>query len=177
MKMKSVVVIALLVLGCSVASAQTFGFASAGGSYLYCNYERLFQLAPYDLWQGDDILVLCGGLINATIVGAKAGITASGNPLGFSVKGVAYADDIYDAFSGTFTDAQWFVFTDLKCAKLKDGHYAGKYGWMGIAAASSVIFADNYGYLSCQIPGQPGSPPYLGVSAPGVGLARIPAGK
>jgi hypothetical protein len=172
MKMKSLVVIALLVLGCSFASAQTFGFASAGGSYLYCNYEVLNHIAPTDLWQGNDILVLCGSKFNATIVGATADITASGNPYGFSVKGVAYADDIYDAFSESFTDTQWFVFTALKCAKLNNGHYAGKYGWVGLAAVSAEVFAGDYGYLSCQIPGQPGSPPYLGVSNAGALLSQ-----
>ncbi len=176
MKMKGVLVIALLVLGCNSASAQTFGFASAGGSYLYCNYEILVQLKPSAVWEGADIVVpLCGGRLNGDIVGSSGGITASGNPAGFSVKGVTYADDIYDAYSDSFTATQWYVISELKCAKLKNGRYEGKYGWIGFAAASAVVFGDNYGYLSCQLPGQPGSPPFKGVT--NAGATTIPAKK
>ena len=48
MNIKSLTVIALCILGCSFASAQTFGFASVGGG-LYCNFE---QLAPAGMARG-----------------------------------------------------------------------------------------------------------------------------
>ena len=44
MKLKSLAVITLLVLGCSAAFAQgsfTLGFASAGDLGLYCNFEAI----------------------------------------------------------------------------------------------------------------------------------------
>ena len=169
MKMKGLVVITLLVIVCSLASAQTFvfGFGSAGGSYLYCNYEILQNAygAPFAVWQGVDNLILCGSNTNANIGGFSGGLSASANPAGFAVKGVIYADDIYDTFSQAYVGAQWFVVTALKCAKLKNGRYSGKYGWIGFVVTENVVFGANYGYLSCQLPGQPGSPPYKGATA------------
>jgi hypothetical protein len=141
MKMKGVLVITLLVLGCSFASAQTFGFVSVGISTLnYCNYEVLHQLAPYDVWEGSDVLTPCGVSQNATIAGSSVKLSAKQNPVGFKLKGVAYADNIYDAFSEAYTGAQWFVITNLECS-LKE------FGWIGFASASGVIFGSNYGWL------------------------------
>src|ERR1700690_431038 len=96
MKTSGLVLITLLGLTCTFASAQTFGFESVGGG-LYCNYEVLQQLTPYGVWQGTDGLTSCGRPVNATIAGIPANLTAAGNPAGFGVKGVTYADNIYDA--------------------------------------------------------------------------------
>ncbi len=141
--------------------------------YLYCNYEILQNAfgAPFAEWEGADNLILCGSSYNADIGGISGGLLASGNPVGFAVKGVIYADDIYDAFSQAYVGAQWFVVTSLKCAKLKNGRYSGKYGWIGFAVTENILFGVNYGYLSCQLPGQPGSPPYKG---PTIGTAGVP---
>ncbi|MGA9641603.1 MAG: hypothetical protein WBQ72_09425 [Terriglobales bacterium] len=174
MKPRSLMIIVLLVLLSSFASSQTFGFASVDGSYLYCNYEVLAE-AYRAVWEGVDILILCGGNINGDIVGTSGGISASGNPAGFVVKGVTYADDIYDAFSLTFTGLQWYVVTDLKCSTFKNGRYSGKYGWIGFAVTEGIVYGDNYGYLSCQLTGQPGSPPFKDVS--NAGATTIPAKK
>ncbi len=137
---KSLLILTLVVLGCSFASAQTFGFLSAGKSVEYCNYEVLQQLSPYAIWQGDDILTPCGVSYNATIAGATTSLSKVNNPLGFAIKGVGYADNIYDAFSEGYTGAQWYVLTNLKCSEKK-------LGWLGLASVSSFIFGDNYGYL------------------------------
>ncbi len=147
--MKSVLVIALLVLGCSLASAQTFGFLSVEGQDEFCDYEVLQQLVPYDVWQGSDVLSPCNGPVNATIVGVSARLSAADNPIGFSLKGVAYADNIFDAFSESYTGLQLLRITDLKCS-------TKKYGWVLFASISGEIFGDNYGYLSCNIPGKNG---------------------
>ncbi len=157
MKLKSLAVITLLVIGCSFASAQSFGFASVGGG-LYCNFEVLQQLSPYTVWQGLDDLSACGASVNGTIVGIKGGLAAAGNPAGFAVSGVTYADNIYDAEALTYTGAQWDVTTDLKCNKVKKGVYSGKYSWIGFASVSGLVFGDNYGYLSCTIPGKNEAP-------------------
>ena len=153
MKMKSLVVIALLVLGCIFTSAQTFGFQSAGGD-LYCNYEVLQQLAPYAVWQGVDNLSMCtgrgGSTGNATLVGISGGLTKAQNPGNFSVKGVVFADNIYDAFSGSYDNSQYFVVSALKCSEKK-------FGWIALTTMSGILFSDNYGYLSCQIPGRDGA--------------------
>ena len=137
---KSLLIITLVVLGCSFASAQSFGFLSAGKSVEYCNYEILVQLTPYNVWEGSDILVSCGLPYNATIAGVSASLSKVTNPLGFALKGVAYADNIYDAEGESYTGAQWFVISNLKCSEKK-------FGWEGFASVSEVIFGDNYGYL------------------------------
>jgi hypothetical protein len=137
---KSLLILTLVVLGCSFASAQSFGFLSAGKSIEYCNYEILVQLTPYAIWEGDDILTPCGVSYNATIAGATTSLSKVNNPLGFALKGVGYADNIYDAFSEFYTGAQWYVISNLKCSEKK-------LGWLGLASVSSVIFGDNYGYL------------------------------
>ncbi len=165
MRIKSVLVIALLGLGCSFISAQTFGFASVGGSF-YCDYEVLQQLVPYDVWQGSDVLSACNLPVNGTIVGVSAKLSAAENPARFSVKGVAYADNIYDAVSESYTGIQILRITDLKCS-------TKKYGWVLFASISGEIFGDNYGYLSCNIPDKNGVVATRGVSTGG----KIPAGK
>jgi hypothetical protein len=165
MKMKSLAIITLLVLGCSFASAQTFGFESVGHG-LYCNYEVLEQLAPYNIYQGIDVLNTCGAPVNATIAGQKTNLVAAGNPAGFNVDGVSYADNIYDAFALGYTGAQWEVASALRC---NNRHY----GWIGFASVSGFIFGDNYGYLSCTIPG-PHNAPTKGLS---IGNAEAQARK
>ena len=158
MKLKSLLVITLLVIGCSFASAQTFGFASVGGG-LYCNYIQLSNVfgAPYTLWQGVDNTSACGHAYNATVVGIKGGMSAAGNPAGFSVVGVTYADNLYDAYSYGLTGAQWDVTQKLKCN-------AKHYGWIGFASVSGFVFGDNYGFLSCSIPGKNGAVATKGLS-------------
>ncbi|MGA2001869.1 MAG: hypothetical protein ABSG70_00725 [Terriglobales bacterium] len=135
---------------CGLASAQTFGFASSG-SGLYCNYEQLNSFGP-GLYGGDDNLSACGDSVNATIAGI-AGTIAPGQKVHGS--GVFYGDNIY-ALEGDL-DAQWEVFTLLKCNKLnpKTGKYKGGYGWVGVASMSGVVLGTNYGYLSCTLPSPP----------------------
>jgi hypothetical protein len=149
MTSKSLAVISLLVLGCGLASAQSFGFESTGG-FLYCNYEQLFHPngeGP-DVWWGfDNLMGACETGYNAFIVGIGGGLSKAGNPAGFPLKGVAYADNIYDAWSQPYTGAQWFVVTNLKCS-------SKKFGWIGFAGISGRVFGSNYGYLSCTIPGK-----------------------
>ena len=154
MKLKSLAVIALLVLGCSFASAQsyTFGFASTGGG-LFCNYEQLNNTSGFgtDVWQGVDNLSACGAEVNATIEGFSTVLPGSaGLPVAGS--GVAYADNVYDAFSLGYTGAQMVVFTELKCNKPKGGGYEGLYRWLNISSASGLALGDDYGYLSCAPP-------------------------
>ena len=159
---KSLLVIAILVVACGMSSAVTFGFESTGHS-LYCNYEVL-SVYGGTVWQGDDILTACGASYNATVAGIAGKLAKTGNPAGFAVSGVTYADNIYDAFSLGYTGAQWDVTSNLKCSEKK-------YGWIGFASVSSFIFGDNYGYLSCNIPGK-GASPSKGLS---IGNAKAPA--
>lgn len=152
MKLKSLLVITLFVVACSFASAQTFGFASTGGT-LYCNYEQLTNYGT-GFYAGVDNLSACGLSVNATI----AGFAGTDKPLGAPVAGpgVIYGDSIYAVYNG-MPNAMWAVFTKLKANKVnKYGHFLGNYSWIGIAAFSGVYAGDNYGYLSATIPGAKG---------------------
>jgi len=154
------------------SGGTTFGFVSPDGTTLYCDYEAL---VPYSggVWQGSDVLTTCGDPVNATIAGISGSLTAAGNPNGFALKGVTYADNIYDAISLGYTGAQWDVTTALECAKYKNGVWSGKYGWIGFASMSGTIFGSNYGYLSCILPSE-GKLATRGLS---IGSAKAPGRK
>ena len=160
MKITSLAVITLCILGCTFASAQTFGFASVGGG-LYCNYEQLAN-AGAGAYGGLDNLSACGASVNATISGFNAVVPAMGQPAGGT--GVVYGDSIYAAFSSD-PFAQWTVFTKLACNKQnRRGQYLGGYGWGGAAAFSGTYVGGNHGFLSCSIPGKAGVAPTKGTS-------------
>ncbi len=151
MNMKSLVVITLVVLACSFASAQTytFGFADANGD-LYCDYEQLGL--SNGLIVGIDNLSGCGIAYNATLIGGPAKDPIFGQQYSVTV-GAILADNILDLDAGSFTNAQAVVFQALKCNKLdKNGKYHGKYGWLIAEAMDGFLYGDNYGYLSCTIP-------------------------
>ncbi len=152
-------VLTLVVFGCAFSSAQTFGFGTAGGDYLYCNYESGLTNtfgAPYAIWQATDNLSACGLGGNATMVGVTAKLAKTANPGGFALKGVSMADNLYDAYSSyafgysVFTGEQWDVTQNVKCTNL--GSKKVTEGWIGFASVSGFVFGDNYGVLACSIP-------------------------
>lgn len=158
---KILLVLAVLALG-TLASAQTFGFGvSFGSTYLYCNYE---QLVPYSggLWAGSDNLSPCGSSVNATISGFSANIPLLKNPVAHGA-GVIYGDTIYATFSG-LSNAQWTVFTKLKCNNIRNHHFVGLNGWEGVAGYSGFLLGTNQGPLSCLIPGKNGKTPTKGAN-------------
>jgi hypothetical protein len=158
-KLKVLAVLTLVVLGCVFVSAQTFGFGtSIGGTGLYCNYEQLKDYGG-GLWAGVDNLSMCGGTYS-TISGFNATVPNTAQAHG---KGVVYGDNIYWAYNGA--QAQWTVFTKLKCNKKnKSGRYVGLNGWVGVASITGVFAGFNQGPLSCEIPGKRGVVPTAGVS-------------
>ena len=167
MKLKTLAVITLLVLGCSASYGMTFGFTSTTGG-LYCNYEVL-SVYGGTIWQGvDNLTAACGAPVNATVAGAGTAVTKPNNPVGFAVKGVGYGDNIYDAFGESYTGAQWYVLSGTaatSCTAKKP-----KYSWVGYASVSGTIFGYNYGCLSATIPG--GGRPTKGTTSGHVSLVR-----
>lgn len=157
---KLALVIAVLALG-TLASAQSFGFASTGGG-LYCNYEQ-FSYNSGGLVAGtDNLTTACSASANATIAGFTA--TAHGSGLQAHGSGVVYGDSIYAVFSGD-PYAMWGVFSKLKCNKQNHfGQYTGPLGWEGNAAFSGFELGTNQGFLSCTIPGKNGHAPSKGVT-------------
>jgi len=151
---KSLFVLAVLVVACSFAAASnwTFGFESTGHG-LYCNYEQLNNNDFSSVTYGgvDNLEGGCGLTHNSAVAGFTAKLSAALNPQGFAIKGVDYGDSIYAAFTGV-SYLVWDVASNLKCSEKK-------FGWVGIADyatyyGSGYIFGDNYGYLSCNIPGK-----------------------
>ena len=167
MKFKLLAVLTLVVFGCAFASAQTFGFGTAGGDYLYCNYEVLSNSygAPYAIWGGTDNISDCyfGSHYNATMGGVTGKLTKPQDPFGIgTVNGVVLGDNLYDAYSFTFTGYQWTVVSNLRCTNL--GAKKPKEGWVGIASVSGFAFAGNYGVLSCTVYAKGQAKPNKGVS-------------
>jgi len=164
MKLKSLAVITLLVLGCSAAFAQgsaTLGFASPGDLFLNCDYLQLQWGGPNNFYiQGVDNLSQCPGgpPFNATVEGVKVSINATdGAPV---LEGPAYAiaDDIIDAFGAYYSGEQWFLITQTK-PSTRIRHY----GWVGYLGFYGYEFLDNYGYLTASYPGHtPKGKPVLG---------------
>ena len=145
-------VLAFVILGGTFAAAQTFGFGvSFGSTGLYCNYEQLHYYNG-GLWAGADNLSFCpNGL---AFVSDIAGFASTVPPGALAHgKGVVYGDSIYAMYNG-LADAQWTVFTKLKCNRAKNRKFMGGNGWEGVATFSLFIAGTNEGPLSCILPGQ-----------------------
>lgn len=150
MKLKSLVVITLLVLGYSFASAQTytFGFADANGN-LSCNYEQ-FSIGSQGLVSGIDNLSLCGISTNGSLVGLQGKFPLLGPK--YVTPGATLTNNSLEVEEGC-TGEQVILYTALKCNQPdKNGKYHGKYGWLVVLAIDGYIMGENYGYLSCTIP-------------------------
>ncbi len=145
MKLKSLAVITLLVLGCSAAFAQK-GSADLcfDDSGLYCNYVHL----EWNGWQlgGEENESKCFSN-NAPIAGAKvASLAGSGAPISGLVYG--YTDPLFVA---QYPEETWFVLTQtVPSTRL---HH---YGWVGYLGFYGYEFIANYGYLyTCNLGSRP----------------------
>jgi len=165
LKLKSLVVITLVVLACSAAFAQgsaVLGYATAGDLGLYCNYEQI-SWGGYDNFyaQGTDNNSPCGLANNGTMVGLKISVPASAvSPVVGSA--YAFADNTIDAIYGSYTGEQWYVVTLTKPSKILK-----KFGWAGYIGFDGYEFLGNYGYLSASIPENAGGKKVLTTSAAG----------
>ena len=161
---KSLMVVGLLVLACGLASAGSwsFGFLSVDGGGPYCNFEQINNndtdgvpgLSGGAIYEGFDNLSACGVSYNATIDGygpytLPKGVTFAGAAVHVT-KGAVYGDNIYDAFSESYTGEQWTVATSLSCSKTCAP--TKNSWWIGIASYSNFVFGDNAGPLSCTLP-------------------------
>jgi hypothetical protein len=153
MKFTTLITIAVAVLASISASAQTqtytFGFVSIDGEQ-YCNYEVLQQYSANSaIWQGQDIIDACDAGVPAgvegTIAGATASVSEAASPVRIPIKGVAYADSLYDAANYEYTGIQWFVLTALTPS-------TSKFGWVGFASYEGIIYGAEYGYLTETLP-------------------------
>jgi hypothetical protein len=165
LKLKSLVVITLVVLACSAAFAQgsaVLGYATAGDLGLYCNYEQI-TWGGYDNFyaQGTDNNSACGLPNNGTLVGLKISVPASAvSPVVGSA--YAFADNTIDAIYGSYTGEQWYVVSLTKPSKILK-----KFGWAGYIGFDGYEYLGNYGYLSASIPEAAGGKKVLTTSAAG----------
>jgi hypothetical protein len=167
LKLTSLAVITLLVLGCSAAFAQgsgTLGFTTSGGNFLYCNYEEFVYGSTNNFYfTGLDNATPCGTGFTSTILGSKSVISAAdGSPV-LSGPAYNYADAVYSnyGYGGQF---QWYVITQIKPSRLL--HH---FGWAGYIGEYGDSFLANYGYLSATLPGAVGAKPSTGTSNAGAG--------
>jgi hypothetical protein len=91
---KSFLVIALLVIGCSFASAQTFSFWNSAGTIEYCNFNVVNSPASGIAAGYDNTTTGCFFAYNSPIVGFNATTPASSLPA--HGKGIVVGDGLYD---------------------------------------------------------------------------------
>jgi hypothetical protein len=143
MKLKSLAVITLLVLGCSAGFAQqgsaTLCFKDYNGTPA-CNYEQL-QWNGWSLW-GEENESNCYGGTNGQIVGSKVA-SLTGAPVTGLV--YAYTDIVFDDDN---PGEQWFVLT-----KTVPSTRLNHYGWVGYIGVDGYDYLGNYGYLYACTPG------------------------
>ncbi len=144
MKFSRFAVLAVLVLGCSVAFAQdiSLGFLSYDGSIQYCDYETLTVSAPYAA--GTHVLTSCGLPLNGVMVGLKTTIPAiTGQP----VTGVVYgmADSVFDASYIGVSGLQADWVTKLVPMAQRNP----KFGWsFYLTFGGGTDYLGNWGYLT-----------------------------
>jgi hypothetical protein len=153
-KLKSVAIVVLLMLGCSAAFGQTFsfGFLSSSGLTEFCNYETFTVGGRGNFYvQGYDVLTVCPytppGLTAAPINGFGITVpTAAFAPV--HGKAYVYSDQIFDAYYGGYTGEQWTVITKSAPGKVQ----FGKADWAGYVGFAGYEFLGNYGFLTSTIP-------------------------
>ncbi len=144
LKLKSLAVITLIVLGCSAAFGQTFslGFRGHAGTQ-YCDYEVVKVSAPYAAGT-HNLTTDCGLPADGVMVGFKAYIpVSSGAPVTGTV--LEMSDNFIDASYQAYTGCQFDWVTKTKASTLR-------YGWAvyySCSGGTEVLF--NYGYLTTKL--------------------------
>jgi len=135
MKSKIWVVLVLFLLGCALASAQTFTLKSAVNDQ-GCTMQ--LQNVYGSVWL---VTETCDGSTTSSI-GISGGLTAKQNPAGFAIKGVIFGE----TYQQPGQDPVQSVFVVRTTCSDK------KYGWVWFAEQDGNYFGYNYGYVSCDVP-------------------------
>ena len=157
MKLKSLVVITLLVLGCSAAFGQnySFGFLSYDGSTQYCDYEVLTVSAPYAAGV-HNLTSSCGFPLNAVMVGLETSAlkATSGQPVYGNV--YALADSTFDAQYIGVSGEQLDWVTKLKASTPAQIKAGGPFGWsFYFTFGGGSDYLGNWGFLTTQLGATP----------------------
>jgi hypothetical protein len=150
-KLKTLAVITLVVLGCRFALAQapgTFTFWTSGATLSYSDYLVITSNSGGIVAGYEDLSIF--GDANAPVVGFVATTHKDGQQAWG--KGSVIGDAIYDATCDCYSGLQWTLWVSDKVNPMTKGYPTGKYGWMGVAGSSSgFYFGENYGYLTAGI--------------------------
>jgi len=146
LKLKSLAVITLLVLGCSAAFGQSFSLGFLGFNGIqYCDYEVVNVSAPYAAGT-HNLTTVCLQPVDAVMVGFKAYIPLTS---GATVVGnvVELADNTFDASYNAYTGCQIDWVTKTQPSKL-----LFHYGWaIYYSCFGGTDYLLNYGYLTTQL--------------------------
>lgn len=153
MKLKTLAVISLVVLGSIFASAQigTFTLWNSAGTISTCDYLVITYNSGGVVAGYDDLTTGCFFAYNSPIVGFDAHTPALGLPA--HGKGAVVGDAIYDDSCLCYSGLQWTLWLSNKPNVRKHGVFTGTYGWIGVAGSyTGVYFGDNYGWLVAGYP-------------------------
>jgi hypothetical protein len=146
LKLKSMAVITLLVLGCSAAFGQSFSLGFLGyNGVQYCDYEVVNVSAPY-AGGTHNLTSVCGAPVDGVMVGFTSYI---GFNTGAAVLGnvVEMADNTFDASYQAYTGCQIDWVTKSKPSRL-----LFHYGWaIYYSCSGGSDYLLNYGYLTTQL--------------------------
>ena len=146
MKLKSLAVITLLVLGCSAAFGQSFSLGFLGfNGVQYCDYESVNLSAPYAAGT-HNLTSVCGLPADGVMVGFQATIPSKSGAL-ITGNVLEMADNTFDASYLAYTGCQidWVT-------KTKASVYLFRYGWaIYYSCFGGTDYLLNYGYLTTQL--------------------------
>jgi hypothetical protein len=148
MRLKSLAVITLLVLGCSAAFGQSFsfGFLSYTGGLQYCDFEVFTVAAPFAAGT-HNLTTGCGFPVDGVTVGFKNNISRlTGIPVTGAI--VELADNVFDAEFEAFTGCQidWETKTTAMAA------INPKFGWEYLfTCGGGGEYLGNFGFLTTHL--------------------------
>lgn len=153
MKLTRLVVLALIVLGCSSAfgasGSFSLGFLSYDKSIQYCDYEVLTFSDPF-IAGTHSLVAGCGLFYDGAMVGLKTGIPKA---TGLPVTGTTYAlaDNTFDAQFGYFTGCQIDWVTKTK--KSSNAQLTNNiYGWeFFYTCGGGGDYLGNFGFLTTHL--------------------------
>ena len=149
MKLTTLAVVVLLVLGCGTAFGQSgsfsLGFLSYSGGVQFCDYEVINYNGIFAGGQ-HNLKSVCGFPLNAVMVGIQTSIP---HTLNQPVSGIVYslADSTFDAqyigVSGCQID--WITKTKASTpGQIKTGHF----GWSFYFTCGGSAYLGNWGFLT-----------------------------
>jgi hypothetical protein len=147
LKLKSLAVITLLVLGCSAAFGQSFtlGFLGYDPVIQYCDYEVVNVAKPFAAGT-HNLTTACGLSTDGVQVGFTGALPAGSGPVTGAV--IQMADNTFDAQYQSYSGCQieWVT-------KSKPSVKLFQYGWsFYLSCSGGTDYLGNFGYLTANIP-------------------------